>query len=433
MSKMTSIQTGPQAAPGATLEPLSAPSVRRKTILPTWLHKVLKPVASLRLTVVLFVLCLALVFFGTLAQIDAGTGTVIDKYFRSYHIVWVPFQIFVQFGQVFFWLPPDAHWSGSFPFPGGYLLGILLMANLVAAHVIRFRISWKRSGILMIHGGLVLLMIGEFMAKLSVEGRMTIDEGKSTNYVEHLDKVELVFVDRSDPKADDVVAIPGSLVKKGGLIQHPDLPCDVEVDRFLVNSHLGRPGSDNPATKEAGLQAAAIEDSEVSGTTGGGRVNVPSAYLTFKDKQTGKALGTYLTSLAISQPQPLTVGDKTYEVALRFQRTYKPYALYLYEFRFDRYPGTNEPRNYSSRVRLLDSERGDDREVLIKMNDPLRHRGETIYQIDFDHDTEKTTVLQVVANPGWLIPYLACTLVSLGMVVHFGIYLNEFVRRRLAS
>jgi hypothetical protein len=436
MSKTTSIQTGPQTGAAATLDTSAAPSVRRQNFLPDWVHRLLKPVASLRVTVVLFVLSLALVFFGTMAQIDAGTGTVIERYFRSFHIVWVPFQIFVQFGQVFLheWVPPDAHLSGSFPFPGGYLLGSFLLANLLAAHLVRFRISWKRSGILLIHGGLILLMLGEWIAgTFAVEGRMTIDEGKSSNYVEHFDKVELAFIDPSDPRADDVVAIPGSFLKKGGLIQHPDLPCDVEVNRYYVNSHLGQPGGDNPATKEAGLQKVAIEDNEVSGTTGGGRVNVPSAYVTFKDKKSGQSLGTYLTSLNVASLQPVQVGDKTYGVALRFQRTYKPYSLYLYEFRFDRYPGTNEPRNYSSRVRLQDAERGDDREVLIKMNEPLRHRGETIYQVDFDKETEKTTILQVVENPGWLLPYVSCTLISLGMVIHFGIYLNEFVRRRLAS
>ena len=46
----------------------------------------LRALASLRLTVVLFVLSMALVFFGTLAQIDNGIWTVVSAYFRSFFV-----------------------------------------------------------------------------------------------------------------------------------------------------------------------------------------------------------------------------------------------------------------------------------------------------------------------------------------------------------
>ena len=47
-------------------------------------------------------------------------------------------------------------------------------------------------------------------------------------------------------------------------------------------------------------------------------------------------------------------------------------------------------------------------------------------------DGDRGTVLQVVRNPGWLMPYFSCALVSLGMLVHFGIHLVGFLRRRAA-
>src|SRR5262245_46746524 len=68
---------------------------------PSMLHSILKPLASLRLTVVLFSLSLILVFFGTMAQIDKGIWTVVDQYFRS-AFVWIPFQLGVKFYLVFF-------------------------------------------------------------------------------------------------------------------------------------------------------------------------------------------------------------------------------------------------------------------------------------------------------------------------------------------
>jgi cytochrome c biogenesis protein ResB len=117
-------------------------------------------------------------------------------------------------------------------------------------------------------------------------------------------------------------------------------------------------------------------------------------------------------------------------VSLRFKRSYKPYTVHLLDFRYDRYMGTNIARNFSSEVRLLDPERGEDRTVTISMNEPLRYRGETFYQASFDEETENATVLQVVRNPGWTLPYIACILVSLGMLVHFGIHLVGFLGRR---
>ena len=63
-------------------------------------------------------------------------------------------------------------WPG-FPFPGGLLLGILLLTNLLAAHLVRFKLAWRRSGILLIHGGLIVLMVSQAVYHYcGVEGTM---------------------------------------------------------------------------------------------------------------------------------------------------------------------------------------------------------------------------------------------------------------------
>src|SRR5713101_8684193 len=135
------------------------------------IKKILTPLASLRLTVVMFALAIALVFLGTLAQVDEGIFTVLTRYFRT-GIAWIPFQALVRFGQVFLGVSPEAQVSGSFPFPGGWLIGGILLVNLLAAHALRFKLTWKRSGILIIHAGIVLMMLGELATGLfAVEGR----------------------------------------------------------------------------------------------------------------------------------------------------------------------------------------------------------------------------------------------------------------------
>src|SRR5439155_23296719 len=168
-------------------------------------------------------LSLVLVFCGTLAQVDAGIWTAVNQYFRSAY-VWIPFQIFVRFGQTFFGVSSSAHLPGSFPFPGGWLIGGLLLANLLAAHTVRFKLNWKRSGILTLHAGLVILMLSELVTGLfAIEGNMTIEEHGSANFIEEPRVTELAIIDSSDPKSDAVVVVPDRILRKGGLIRHEAL------------------------------------------------------------------------------------------------------------------------------------------------------------------------------------------------------------------
>ncbi len=85
--------------------------------------------------------------------------------------------------------------------------------------------------------------------------------------------------------------------------------------------------------------------------------------------------------------------------------------------------------NFSSRLRLQRPDTGEDREVLIYMNHPLRYEGETYYQSSFDRD-DQGTVLQVVRNPSWLTPYFSCVMVGIGLMLQFSIHLTRFARRR---
>lgn len=398
---------------------------------PLWAF--LRPIASLRLTVVLLSLSLGLVFFGTLAQIDNGIHNVVPKYFHWY-IVWVPFQLFVEFGQKFLWIPKTWSVPGAFPYPGGYTLGFALLINLLAAHAVRLKISWKRIGVWLIHAGLILLLVGEFLTGIGAkEGRMTIDEGSAANYVEDFHRSELAFVTPSG-KDEDVVVVPQSMLasaaKRKQRVADPKIPVEIEVLKFMPNSaRVPAPLTDNPADKGLGLLIGAEERPGVSGVDTNQSVDVPSAYVRFYFN--GEPVGTYLLTGWNAEAQKLELPDgRSFEVALRFERRYLPFKLQLTKFRFDRYTGTETAKNYSSDVRVIDPERGEDREVRISMNAPLRYRGETFYQSSFDEKTEQTTILQVVRNRAWTMPYLACSLVSGGMLLHFGMYLVQFLRRR---
>lgn len=413
---------------------------------------ILTPIASLRVTVVLFSFSLVLVFLGTLAQTQLGMWTAVERYFRA-AIVWVPLQLFVKFGQVFFGVSPEATLAGHFPFPGGWLLGGLLLANLLAAHLVRFKLSWRRSGILLIHAGLVVMMLSELITGLfAVESHMTIATGETVNFIEADRYPELIFIDSTNPKFDDVVTVPTGMLKKQGTIRSDELPADVEVVEYMVNAALVPAKTKEGAVFKAAVGARFRLESrpEESGTSS--QPDFPSIRVRFLDKKTGKPLSppqadprvpddlytlsywfqpnrTQRLPVYRFPPQQVRVGDKTYTVELRPRRIYKPYSINLIKFEHKVYIGTEKAKDYASTIRLTDPSRKESRQVKIAMNEPLRYNGETFYQSGVLGD-DKGTVLQVVRNPGWLMPYISCAMVSIGMLIHFGLHLLGFLRRR---
>src|SRR6266542_483106 len=118
---------------------------------------------------------------------------------------------------------------------------------------------------------------------------------------------------------------------------------------------------------------------------------------------------------------------------MRPLRFYTPFSLELLKFTHQKYIGTDIPKDFASLVRVRNPKSGEDREVRIYMNNPLRYDGETFYQSGYDENDPRVTILQVVRNPGWLTPYLACTLVSLGLIYHFVMHLVDFALKRRSA
>ena len=180
---------------------------------------------SLRLTVFCLCLALLLVFIGTLAQVDEGLYQAQNRYFRSLLI---------------YWTPHGADWKLPI-FPGGYLIGGVLLVNLLAAHAKRFNFSKKKIGIFIIHAGIILMLVGQFATDLfQVESHMRLTEGQSQNYSENGRDSELAVIDASNPEFDEVVAIPESRLATEKEIRHEKLPFTIRVKKYLPNSRLAR-------------------------------------------------------------------------------------------------------------------------------------------------------------------------------------------------
>lgn len=372
---------------------------------------------SLKLTVVLLAFSIILIFAATLDQVHLGIWAVQEKYFRTFFVLWKPGEMPVPV------------------FPGGYFIGGLLLINLVSAHVYRFEAAWRKSGILLTHLGLILLLVGELLTGLwQEEFKMRLEEGQVKNYSESYRYNELAITDTTDPQFDDVVVIPESVLSRGEAVQHPKLPFRVVPKFYFANAALQRrgdvPNAPPPAaTTGLGLDIVAMP---LPLTYKPDESNIPTAFVELIAPE--GSLGTWFVSSHPAVPsQHFAYGGRSWKIALRLQRNYKPFALTLLKFNHDIYAGTDIPKNFSSRIRLATPDGRDDREVLIYMNNPLRYAGLTFYQASFEKDNDKVTILQVVRNPSWLLPYIACALMGLGLVIQFGIHLFGFIGKRRAA
>ncbi|HBE69607.1 MAG TPA: cytochrome C biogenesis protein [Planctomycetaceae bacterium] len=322
----------------------------------------------------------------------------------------------------------------------------VLLVGLIA-------IFGNRGGNVLIHLGVGLLMVGQFVfGDRQIEQRIGLAEGESTNLVVIESEIEIALIDVSDPNEDKVYAIGEPLIRRyeesDELIESPELPVSVRVIDWMQNSKLvpiGGPNNSEENTKKPkvqataglGLTAYAVPRKLIGGAIMDDR-NIASAYVELIDKESDESLGTFLLSQYVNDIGNLTVAgganefDRVeidgvpYDIGLRFRQLRKPYDVKLEDVQRIDYSGTETPRDYSSRIVITDRETGESQAGKTWMNNPIRYRGETFYQSRYNMvGGVETTGLQVVKNAGWVIPYVCCMMVAVGMLAHFT---NTFVR-----
>ncbi len=410
--------------------------------------RALKVLSSVRLTVVLLALGILLVFVGTVAQADEGLYQAQQRYFKHWFVWGISF-----FGA-----------RVPVPLPGGYLLGTLLLVNLVAGHVSRFRWTWRKLGIHLTHAGILLLLVGQLATDmLSRETELRFAEGEKRDYSETPQSYELAFGTDSGPGAERVVAIPAQMLARGGELRRPDLPFTVRAKTYWPNSEPSfrapmlksgpplapngvarffdfRPLRETQSSDSRNVPTAVVEISGASGSLGtwvasawSGDETLTSAVRAGYARELGPELATQIAS-RLAEPQTVPGGGRTWTFTLRPARVYQPFSLTLLKTTHKVYPGSDIPKDFRSRVLIENRLSGESRQVDIYMNHPLRYGGLTIYQYQMGRDeldrSRGTSTLEVVRNPSWFTPYAGCAIVGLGMVFQFMLHLVGFVSKR---
>lgn len=370
--------------------------------------------------------------------------------------------------------------------PGLRIVWQLLQASIASCVALAglWILFGKRGGNVLIHAGVGLLMVGQFVfGDRQIEQRIGLAEGATTNVAIIEDEIEIVLIDTSDEAEDTVYAIPESIIRRVGgteaILDDDSLPCKVRIQEWMPNSSLEAvtDASKNPATTGFGLQALAKPDKTVGGAVMDDR-NMAAAYVELIDKSTDEVIDVVLLTQTINDAAQLSRGgalsdemkaklsqdflmrvggvggisdryeqveidSKPFEMAIRFRQQVKPYDVYLKDVERIDYSGTETPRDYSSRIVITDRVTGESQEDKTWMNNPTRYRGETFYQSRYDKlalndgGSIETTGLQVVENAGWVIPYVCCMMVFWGMFAHFGgtfeRFANRYTRGSIAS
>lgn len=315
----------------------------------------------------------------------------------------------------------------------------------LVASIMLFR---RKGGIVLLHLGLAGLMANElFVSLTNEETQMQIAEGETVSVAKDIRESEIVIVDQSDDEFDEFIRLPADqFLKRSGSdgelryqpVSHEQLPFSVEVLRYIENADLvrQRPALDSGIQTDGVLKRwVALDSSSATGVSTDQAVDLAAAYVRVTEKGSLKNLGTFLLSQVGYQSEQIDtieVDGKPYQIGLRFKADYKPYSLTLEDVQAKMYPGTQTAKWYSSDFVLDDKTTDTKSQQKVFMNNPLRYGGETFYQTGYAKDTlgREISTLQIVKNKGWMIPYVCCMFVVIGLVAQFGTSLLSYLEKK---
>ena len=369
-----------------------------------YLDKFLKIIMSPKVFSYTLIWLIILVFFGTIAQKNIGLYASQMKYFSSYYFLFL----------------------GFIPLPGGRLVLLLMTVNLFSSMFKRNLWQLKKIGIIIVHlGGLLLLAGGGLTAYFSSEGNMVIAEGESSNYVDDYHNMELAFVNNSLKDSLEYTVVDKSLLHEGSRFQIFDEGPEIYIISNIKNVRIENRISPADSIYKGLLEKFVLlpKKPEPENTQ-----NRPALIYKIQGTSNGSD-GIYGLFLGQGLNDPFKINDQIFHSEYRRERTYVPFNIELIDFEKIMHPGTNVAKSFSSDVNLIENDIP--RRTLIKMNEPLRHKGYTFFQASFIDDSDvETTVLATVKNYGRLFPYISSIIMSIGLLIHLLLMIPKMVNRK---
>ena len=417
------------------------------------LMRVVMTFSSQKLAVVLLVTLGLLTWLGTLAQIEGGLWATQKEYFESWGLIAeLPLS---WWGSA---IPSvENQWVIKIPLPGAYPVMMLLFLNLLVGGMVRLKWRAKNTGVLITHIGIALLLLAGFVKmEYSYSGALALYETpssgpevpnrqyESSTFVSFHDYELALMKDNGDTVEELVVpeskllgAIDDTVTLSG-----KGLPFELQIHHYLVNC---RPLSKGPMVR---VTTPVLEE------PGG-----PGIYLhplkTSPDREQNQT-GVYVRVMVRGQqhaegiiwgpgrlpfaqarfPFVFEVEGARWAVDLRKVIYELPFKVRLSKFVKTDHPGTMTPADFRSWVSVKDG--GQEREVQIWMNNPLRQDGYVAYQTNWGPQQPGPdgrplgppwySVFEVAANPSDQWPMWSCWVIGLGLFVHMIMKLSRFLK-----
>jgi len=285
---------------------------------------------------------------------------------------------------------------------------------------------WWKVGVLITHFGVIFLLLGGLISfKYSQHGQLSLLTGEVSDEFVSSTSWELAV---KKAGATGEFLIPEERLHDlddgdSAVFRSSELPFELALTDFHVNCEPTVSRAESPLPLQVGefRLKGLPRDKEAVGNVRGVHLSVREAGSERKAILWG---GT-------TMPYVFTTGEgERWAVELRRVHRSLPFQIRLEEFRREVYPGTGMPKAFESDV--LKIEDGVSHPVKISMNEPLRHRGYTLYQSSYQEPSRRSggrwlSTFAVARNPADNLPLIATIIISLGMLVHFLVKLIRYL------
>ena len=371
---------------------------------------VMKFWCSLKLTTWSLIFLSFLTFFGTLYQTEAGLYEAQVLYFYSW----------------FFKFRPPGLESFWIPFPGAQLVCWVLTINLMMVSLFRFDWSLRKLGILIMHSGILILLIGGGITYYwAEESQLSLKEGESANFAVAYHDWELSVYQVNEDSSLNVYARDLKDLSVGKSVAWPEQGIHIKMHFVHQNAlaYAMQEGvKDEGYVNQAGvayLQAQEPNSDPVLNTPGiAFGVEVDSKEVTRLMLYGLEPVGTKI---------PIEQGEWFFQlIRKRFPLQFR---VELLDFVKSTHTNTTIASAYESKIKLT-QEGLRDKEALVYMNNPFRTADLTFFQASFGQDKMggESSTLAVVENPGRLIPYISSLVTGFGLMLHFLMTLFRHIR-----
>ncbi len=386
------------------------------------LKTIYKFLGSFGFACIILILLMILTFFGTLEQIDYGIYEVQQKYFNS---IFLTHYLFNKF---------------PIPLPGGGLLLTLLFINLILGGFVRIKKSRSRIGILITHFGIGLIIVSSLITyAFSIDGYITLYENEQSDKFLSYYEWELIIVEPTSKSQYKEFIIPGKQFKhltgnRKQRFQSPLLPFEVELKLFMANAQ--------PLPKDPMFNVSVpIIDGYFLNQLQSNKEaeqNVAGVYVSVIQNGNNQTNDGILWGME-RFPYSVDIDGKKWSFHLRPRSWKLPFTVKLDKFTRELHPGTAIAKVFMSDITKV--ENNVSQSLKITMNEPLRHKGYTLFQASWGPGNAKPgerlfSTFAVVRNPADQYPTYACYIIAIGLLIHFLQKLFKYIRnenRRLKN